>query len=136
MEIRSLETESTVKRDDGHVSSFETEPREFKQWLRESTADRRLRIDMPIESDPPVLQKSSYGICQPICTVRLPTASQPTVAPSQEKILRVVRLLEKQQEWYDTRELARTRAVSYLDIIDQHQKQWLNNQPSTQLENS
>ncbi|MFN7877379.1 MAG: hypothetical protein ACK5PB_18815 [Pirellula sp.] len=123
-------------RDCIRVSSFETEPREFKQWLSESTADRRLRVDTPIEPAPPTLQKSTYGVCQPIRTVQLASTSQPSFAHYAETNLRLVRLLEKQQEWYDARELARTRAASYLDIIDQHQKQWLNNQPSTQLENS
>lgn len=136
MEISSLEIESKKRRDCVRVSSFETEPREFKQWLSESTADRRLRIDIPIEPDSPTLKKSTYGICQPIRTVQLAPTSQPSVANCAEKIQRLVRLLEKQQEWYDARELARTRAASYLDIIDQHQKQWLNNQPSTRLENS
>lgn len=140
MEINSLEIESKKKRDCVRVSSFEAEPREFKQWLSESTADRRLRIDIPIEPEPPTLQKSAYGVCHPIRTVQLASASQPSVATGianrEENNLRVVRLLEKQQEWYDARELARTRAASYLDIIDQHQKQWLNNQPSTHLENS
>ena len=136
MEISSLEIESTTKRDCVRVSSFEAEPREFRQWLSESTADRRLRVDIPIEPDPPTLQKSTFGVCQPIRTVQSPSASQPSIAHEAEKNLRVVRLLEKQQEWYDARELARTRAASYLDIIDQHQKQWLNNQPSTRLENS
>jgi hypothetical protein len=136
MEISSLENESKTKRDLVRVSSFETEPREFKRWLSESTADRRLRIDTPVEPDRATLQKSAYGFCQPIRTVHLSTASKRTVADCEEKNLRVLRLLEKQQEWYDARELARTRAASYLDIIDQHQKQWLNNQPSTQLENS
>jgi hypothetical protein len=136
MEIESLTTHSKSKSEWNRVSSFETEPREFKQWLNDSTADRRLRIDIPAEAEPPVLQKSFYGICQPIQTIhRSPESELPVIADA-EKQLRVVRLLEKQQEWYDARELARLRAESYLDIIDQQQKQWLNNQPSTKLENS
>lgn len=136
MEISSPENESITKRDGVRVSSFETEPREFKQWLSESTTDRRLRIDIPIEPDSLTLRKSAYGVCQPIRAVPLVSTSQPPVANCAEKIQRVVRLLERQQEWYDARELARTRAASYLELIDQHQKQWLNNQPSTRLENS
>ena len=136
MEIESLTTHSKSKSEWNRVSSFETEPREFKQWLNDSTADRRLRIDIPTEAEPPVLQKSVYGICQPIQTVHRSPESELPVITEAEKQLRVVRLLEKQQEWYDARELARLRAESYLDIIDQQQKQWLNNQPSTKLKNS
>ena len=136
MEITPLNTESKSKREWTRVSSFETEPREFKQWLSGSSADQRLRIDIPIDADPPVLPKAVYGICQPIQTVHCPTESKLPVIADAEKQLRIVRLLEKQQEWYDARELARVSAESYLDLIDQHQKQWLNNQPSTSQENS
>jgi hypothetical protein len=136
MEITSLKSDSNSKRELVRVSSFETEPREFKKWLSDSTADRLLRIDIPLETDPPVQQRSMYGICQPIQSVHIPAAPKRPVIADEEKRLRVVRLLEKQQEWYDAREFARLRAESYLDIIDQHQKQWLNNQPSTPQENS
>jgi hypothetical protein len=136
MEITPLKTESKSKREKARVSSFETEPREFTQWLSDSTADRRLRIDIPIHAGSPECQKSVYGFCQPIQTVHCSNESKLPVIADAERQLRVVRLLEKQQEWYDARELARLRAESYLDIIDQQQKQWLNNQPSTSLENS
>ncbi|MCU0710531.1 MAG: hypothetical protein MUC43_00630 [Pirellula sp.] len=118
------------------VSSFDTEPREFRQWLVESTGDRRMRIDLPATPISQVQPKSVYGVCQPIKSMPSCTESQPPGLSEVEKQSRLVRLLEKQQEWYDAREQARVRAEYYLDIIDQHQKQWLNQQPSTPLENS
>lgn len=136
MEVAPLQSESTSRREILRVSSFDLEPTEFRQWLVESTSERRMRIDQPATPISPVQPKSVYGVCQPIKSVYSCTGSQPPGLNEMEKQSRLVRLLEKQQEWYDAREQARVRAEYYLDIIDQHQKQWLNHQPSTPLENS
>lgn len=141
MEVSSRSFESATQQKNESAAAFDAEPREFQRWIghSHSNSDRRYRIDMPLEFDNSLEldnttepEYSLYGICQPIRSVpALP--STPTVPPTDgEKRDRLVRLLEKQQEWYDARELARLRAEQYLDIIDQHQQQWLNHQPSNQ----
>lgn len=136
MEIEIPQSSLSPRREAIRVSSFDSEPREFKQWLAESNGDRLMRLDQPYVSETAKVQKSIYGICQPIKPVFVPDEKDSPSLNQTEKELRLIRLLEKQQEWYDAREQARVRAESYLDIIDQHQKQWLNQQPSTPRENS
>ncbi|XZE18453.1 hypothetical protein SH449x_003747 [Pirellulaceae bacterium SH449] len=131
MEVASRSIDSASPKEHRSASAFEAEPREFQQWISDQNSDRRYRIDIPIECDnASTAEYSLYGICRPIRSApALPII--PTATPSEsEKRDRLVRLLERQQEWYDARELARLRAEQYLDIIDQHQQQWLNHQPS------
>lgn len=146
MEIEIPQSSLSPRRETTRVSSFDSEPREFKRWLAESNGDRLMRLDQPnvleTASETAKVPKSIYGVCQPIKPVFVPLEKDRPFekdSPSldqTERELRLIRLLEKQQEWYDAREQARVRAESYLDIIDQHQKQWLNQQPSTPREYS
>ena len=136
MEIKSLQPDSTSRREPVRVSSFETEPREFRKWLSDSGSERRIRIDIPVDSNRVQSAKSIYGVCQPIETVGSAKRNNPQVIDSSDKQQRLVRLLEKQQEWYDARQVALSRAENYLALIDQHQQLWLNNQLSTKQENS
>jgi hypothetical protein len=133
MEVNPRSLEPSTQRKKESASAFDAEPWEFQRWISPSHSDRRYRIDIPFELDNTTAPKYSlYGICQPIRSVPA-WPSNPTAIPADgEKRERLVRLLEKQQEWYDARESARLRAQRYLDIIDQHQQQWLNHQPSNQ----
>ncbi len=72
--------------------------------------DRLMRLDQPYVSETAKVQKSIYGICQPIKPVFVPVEKDSPSLNQTEKELRLIRLLEKQQEWYDAREQARVRA--------------------------
>jgi ribosomal protein S8E len=117
-------------------SLLDAEPSEFRKWLVSAGNDGRRRIDTPYKEesielspgDAPndrIAKSSQFGHCSPL-TVLPKTEQENEVRESRlESHERLIRLMERQQAWYDARSLAESEAAKLLQIIDHHQSQWL-----------
>jgi hypothetical protein len=124
------------------ASFLDVEPDVFRKWLESTRDEQRRRVDIPIKDEiestqndvgksEPEQQPSLFGHCAPLRVVR----KQPSTVGDSESLIdrqeRLIRLMERQQAWYDARVVAANEAAHLLQIIDHHQSQWLTHPSSS-----